>query len=136
MDVISRMHGGRSESVKFDSQGDVVTGTVLEVREVQMKDDGVPEVWKEGVPRMTPIFVLQTEEMDDEDDDGRRTLFARSGIYTAISNALRETFKKGTPTSAMILGSEIRVEWVDTVPARKKGHSDRKIYDARIHVPV
>lgn len=131
MGVASEMQkGGGAKPVAFREMGDYVEGRVVNIRTKQLTSFGsqAPETWPDGEPKMTPIYTVQTDLNEADDDDGQRDVYCRSGVYTAVANALRETFPSDVE-DRVIIGSHLRVQFVRKVPSNRG--NDRKIYEAR-----
>ncbi|MEO0600373.1 MAG: hypothetical protein AAF211_03000 [Myxococcota bacterium] len=139
MSVLRRMYeGGGARPVswpKRPSRNTFVEGVVIGIREKQLPDFKTknPETWKDGSPKMTPIFTLQTHTREDADDDGRRDLYLRSHAYTAVCEALRAAFPGGTLTGDDALkGCTLKLAFYKTEPGSGE---DRKLFKARITRP-
>lgn len=87
-------------SAKFDTPGTVVTGKITEEPQMQQQTepDGTPKVWKDsGEPMLQLVVTVQTAERDPdiEDDDGKRRIFIKGQMRTAVQQALRDSKCKG-----------------------------------------
>jgi len=91
--------GGRVPAGKFTNPGDSVGGLITEEpRETQQTniENGDLLFWSDGSKRMQLLVTVQTDQRDDsEDDDGRRRLFVRGQMRTAIQRAVNATDAKG-----------------------------------------
>lgn len=119
--------GGGGKSFSFGSQGSQpgtsVTGTVIDVREVQETnyDTKKPEFWDNGDPKMQIKVSLQTDLRDPANptDDGVRDVYlsgyrkahpttGTSGTLWAVLEAVRAT----TGGTSMAYGGRLTLQWV------------------------
>ena len=92
--------GERIPAARFPTPGTTVTGTICEPPRVEQQRDystGEPMYWRDGTPRMQLVVTLQTDERDPEypDDDGRRRLYVRGRMKTAIRQAVKTSGATG-----------------------------------------
>lgn len=92
--------GERIPAARFPTPGTTVTGTICEPPRVEQQRDystGEPMYWRDGSPRMQLVVTLQTDERDPEypDDDGRRRLYVRGRMKTAIRQAVKTSGATG-----------------------------------------
>jgi hypothetical protein len=98
--------GGNALSVKFEAPGDTIEGTLLNwsVSPVTKMGTGEIDTFPSGDPKYQFILTIQTGLRNDIDDDGRRTLYAKSHLFVAIKQAVASTgaedFEKGAWISA------------------------------------
>ena len=86
--------GGSKSAFTSDSlPGDTITGAVVSVDYKQVNDfnTGEPAFFPSGDPKMQFVIVIQTDQRDDEDDDGRRTIYipAWGSKKQALVDAMR-----------------------------------------------
>lgn len=86
--------GGSKSAFTSDSlPGDTITGAVVSVDYKQVNDfnTGEPAYFPSGDPKMQFVIVIQTDQRDDEDDDGRRTIYipAWGSKKQALVDAMR-----------------------------------------------
>lgn len=129
--------GDKVRSAAFPVKGHTVKGQILKAPSVMQQRDFVskePKFYKDGNPMKQWVFLLQTDERiedDDEDtiydeDDGRRGLYAKGQMEKAIrAAASRAGFKK----SSDFIGAHITVTWASQKPSQSGG-SPQKIYEA------
>jgi hypothetical protein len=95
---------------KFANPGDAIAGKIVGIREQQAKEFGTgkPLYWADGNPQIEVLFSLATDNREDNDDDGVRTVRVKGwGIQR---NALREACQKaGRPP---IVGDMLRAVYV------------------------
>lgn len=120
-------------------------GEVIAFRETQQKDmeTGKLITWDSGEPKMMGVWTIDTEgkstgkwedrtgdgdwvHVDVEDDDSVRTIYASSGLHTAIAAALR----KAKARESDFIGGRLRVKFIRTEKAQTKGWRPRKIFEA------
>lgn len=138
MGILKRiMERGAKPITWGDDPGQSVDGIVTVVREKQLQEYKSTrlETWEDGTPKLTPIITIDTGLQEDDEDDGLRDLYCRGGVYTALSEALRKAFPKGAPGDSALVGYDLYVELVDTVPASDPDMSDRKRFELRLTKP-
>lgn len=86
--------GGSKSAFTSDSlPGDTITGAVVSVDYKQVNDfnTGEPAFFPSGDPKMQFVIVIQTDQRDDEDDDGHRTIYipAWGSKKQALVDAMR-----------------------------------------------
>lgn len=116
--------GSRVKSASFPTKGTKVEGVIA--REPQMQQqrdiDGKPESWDNGDPKMQLKVVLATDQRDDADDNGERALYVKTGLRTAVADAMREA-----NISQLAVGDRLAVEYVGDGEA-KRGRTAPKQY--------
>ena len=113
--------------------GATVEGVIESIEEKQLTQFGadIGEAWPSGDAKMTPVVVLQTELQTDAEDDGRRAVYCRSGLFTALAEALRAAYPpQGQVEDAELIGATMKVQHHKAEPS-KRGN-DRKLYQMRI----
>lgn len=134
--VDSFLFGG-AKSATFPQIGATITGTISAPPELQQQRDmesGKPLTWEDGNPRMQMVVTLDTDERDpeDEDDDGTRRLFVKSGMKAAVARAV-----KAAGATKLEVGGRLTVKYVADDNARKKrGFNAPKVYEAHYVKPV
>jgi hypothetical protein len=108
MDTIMQSAGGRW--FKFTNPGDGITGKIVAYEERQAREymTDKPKTWTDGSPALEVLFTLATDQHDDADDDGKRTISIKGwGIQR---EALRDACQKaGRPP---IVGDMMRAVYV------------------------
>lgn len=124
-----------SKGLKFDVIGVTHTGTVKsEPRERQQTKFGSqdPDFWPNGDPKMQILVDLQTDQREDPNDDGTRTLYVASGnLKRAISDAIRTA-----GASDLLPGGVLTVQYVGNDPASKNPANPAKMYAAQYTAPT
>jgi hypothetical protein len=122
---------GRPETCKFESPGDMVSGTVTGISSQQAKKFGTGELlwWDDGRPRMDPVYVLRTHE-------GLRTLYV--GSYR-MRNAIRDAvlaagFERGQHVPGVRPGGTLVVRFTGLGEA-VKGAQPPRLYEAAYDPP-
>lgn len=130
-----------AKSAKFETPGDTVSGTLLEIGDEQQArkysptGDGGPDFWDDEKtrPKMQRKFVVQsTPDPVDPEDDGVRNIWAvvagkPGGLYAAINDAVK---------NATALGGTLTVVFTGTDPQSKNPANPRKLYAASYTDPT
>lgn len=123
--------GGGAPAAKFPTIGTTVKGTVLNSEVTQQIDFATqkPKFYDDGNPAMQVVITIQTDERDPsiEDDDGRRRLFVRGQMRTAVGEALRAAGAK------LEKGGTIAVQYAEDKPSNKGNPA--KQYRAQYQAP-
>lgn len=131
--------GGGGKSAKFENIGDTVTGRIVstEVRQQTDIKTGEPLTWENGDPRMQLVVTLATDQRDDEDDDGHRAVYVKGSkaggsqsMHDAVRTAVQTARAKGLEA-----GGTLTVSYVGAEPAKQRGMSDRKLWQASYTAP-
>ncbi|MDF7641743.1 hypothetical protein PT279_09120 [Bifidobacterium sp. ESL0784] len=112
-----------------DSQpGSTVTGTLELIETQQVRDFNTqqPAFWNDGKPQQEIHMVIQTTLRDDEDDDGRRSLYVKGwgGQLKAFREAMRNAGIKKAPKP----GDTITETYVGADPQSKNPAMPAKLY--------
>lgn len=116
------------KAVKFQTIGDTVTGKVVSFREAQVQKYGTNDLdfWPDGQPKMQVIIVLETDEEEDGDDDGMRSLYiASTRQKRALLNALRLGGSKEPDE-----GGTLTMTYTGNDPKSKNPANPAKMYSA------
>ncbi|WEV41622.1 hypothetical protein OZX57_06430 [Bifidobacterium sp. ESL0682] len=112
-----------------DSQpGSSVTGTLELIETQQMRDFNTqqPAFWNDGKPQQEIHMVIQTTLRDDEDDDGRRSLYVKGwGIQL---KAFREAMRNAGIKKAPKPGDTITETYKGADPQSKNPAMPAKLY--------
>jgi hypothetical protein len=140
-DIDDFLFGGGGAAAKFESQGDMVKGTVIEadLKQQTSMEDNKPLFWDNGDPRMQLVIRLQTDERDPskEDDDGVRTIYAKGGNFEvaegqgkslkdAIADALKQAGIKALDNRV-----ELKVAFTGLGKKTNRGYSAPKLFTAK-----
>lgn len=134
-DPTAFLMAGSCPSAKFPKIGASVTGTICEPPTVGQQTDmetGELKFWKDGKPMEHLVVTLQTEEHDSEieDDDGKRRIYIKFNMKTAIADAVRKSGAK-----ALEVGGKLTVTHTSVGQPTAKGFSPPKFYSAE-YVPA
>ena len=131
--------GGGGKSAKFDQVGDTISGTI-ESTDVKQQTDiatGAPLTWDNGDPRLVLAVRLQTDQKEDADDDGARSLYVKGSkkpgsrsLHDAVASAVRQAGAKGLEE-----GGTLTVKYVGEEPSATRGFNPRKLYEATYVAP-
>lgn len=131
--------GGSKSAFTSDSlPGDTITGTVVSVDYKQVNDfnTGEPAYFPSGDPKMQFVIVIQTDQRDDEDDDGRRTIYipAWGSKKQALVDAMRaEGMRKAS--EAFATGNIFTATFVEELQKQNpqtRARYREKVYTYRI----
>lgn len=131
--------GGSKSAFTSDSlPGDTITGAVVSVDYKQVNDfnTGEPAFFPSGDPKMQFVIVIQTDQRDDEDDDGRRTLYipAWGSKKQALVDAMRaEGMRKAS--EAFATGNIFTATFVEELQKQNpqtRARYREKVYTYRI----
>jgi hypothetical protein len=135
MGIASRIaSGGGAKGVSFLEVGATVEGVIENIEEKHLEDfQGQLEHWSNGDPKLTPVIIVQTDDQEGPEDDGRRAIYCRSGLFTALREALREAYPPlGQVEDSELIGAGLKVQFYKTEKASKRGFNDRKLYQMRL----
>lgn len=131
--------GGSKSAFTSDSlPGDTITGAVVSVDYKQVNDfnTGEPAFFPSGDPKMQFVIVIQTDQRDDEDDDGRRTIYipAWGSKKQALVDAMRaEGMRKAS--EAFATGNIFTATFVEELQKQNpqtRARYREKVYTYRI----
>jgi hypothetical protein len=129
------LSGGGPPSAKFKDIGTTVKGIVESANVSQQTDfaTGAPKTWDDGQPMMQLVVVLQTDDRDAEveDDDGKRRLFVKGQMRSAVIEAL-----KAAGTKAIEPGGTLAVRYAEDGEQKRAGHNAPKVYVAQYRAPA
>jgi hypothetical protein len=125
------MGGGGAPSAKFGGYGVTVGGRITEPAQVQQQRDvqtGEKKFWKDGNPMMQLVVTVQTDQRDPmlADDDGRRRLFVKGQMKTAIQDAVKLAGARG-----LEVGGHLQVTYTHDGPKSNPAFSAPKQYRAQ-----
>ncbi len=134
-DDVEGFLGGGGPALKFPTKGTSWTLTITEEPEMQQQTDfdtGDPLFWPDGKPRMQMILhgTVPEDQREDDEDDGERRLFVKSGLVKALRTAMREAKAK-----APAPGGVLEVAYVKDGPKPARGYPP-KIYEATYTPPA
>lgn len=133
LDPNAWLMGSGARSAKFESEGDKVVGIIrsMEMRQQTDIKSGTPKTWDNGDPMMQMVVVLETDERDDEEDDGMRTLYVKGQMQRAVGDAVRKAGERG-----LGVGGKLGVQFVNTAAPKQRGFNGAKQYVAKYEAPV
>lgn len=134
-DDVESFFGGGGPALKFPSKGTRWTLTITDEPEVVQQtsfDDGSPLFWDDGKPRMQMIIrgVVPEDQREDDEDDGERRLYAKSGVVKALRQAMRDAKVK-----APAPGGVLEIAYVKDGPKPARGYP-AKVYEASYTPPA
>lgn len=132
--------GGEGNSFGFDTVGASVTGTIVDIEQIQQTDmqTGQPAVWDDGKPKMMVRVELQTDIRDTPFDDGKRSVYLRGPRKPESKSSMAAVLAAvmaATGTRAIAPGGILTLTYTgDGVPPRK-GYNAPKEYGASYKAP-
>lgn len=128
--------GSGIPSAKFETIGQVVTGTVIEEPTSQQSrdfDTGEPKTWDNGDPMMEVVVKIQCDpDPSITDDDGVRKLFlGKPALLTAIRGAVRTAKADGIHA-----GGVLQIKYTGDAAPKKKGYNGAKQFAAKYTPPA
>ena len=117
-DVVGKVVRGRVEAATVADQTDIKTGTV--------------KTWQDGSARKQLVITILTEERDptNSEDDGRRRLFAKSNMFTAIREAVKKT------GGQLQVGGKLAVQYTGDGEQKEVGLNAPKLFKAQYEPPA
>jgi len=137
------LQGAGAKAFPFENMGDMVSGKIVEMNKRQQTsiDDGTPQFWNDGSPKMMLVLTLQTELRENEEDDGMRNIYLRGGNFevaqgkgTSSLTAVRDAVKRSGSEKGIELGGTLTLQWSGTAP-RKGAYNPAKLYVAVYKAP-
>lgn len=136
-DISTFLMGGGTTSAKFETIGDRVSGEILSVEVTQQTDlDGNPKFWDNGKPMEQLVVVLQTDERNDEEDDGRRAVYLKGSNKHASSRKAAADAVKEAGAKSLEVGGTFALAYIGDGEPTKRGFSAPKLYQAAYKPPV
>jgi hypothetical protein len=130
---MSFMGTASAASVKFERIGDSVSGTIIgEIIERQQTDYSTksPKFFPDGSPMLQWVVPLYVADEFGPDDEGRRTLYLKAGLVTAVRTAV-----KMAGAADLAEGGELFVEYVANEAPRNPGMKPAKRFQASYRPP-
>lgn len=141
-DYLDKLSGGGRSAFPQDCPiGTTVRGVVTDARIEQQTDvnDGSLKFFKSGTPMMVLVLTVQTDERDDDEDDGLRSVWARGGNYTvesgegtAMAPAIRDAMKDAGVDAETLVGSTLAVRKSGLGKRTAAGRSQPNLYVAKV----
>ncbi|MFB9620670.1 hypothetical protein [Brooklawnia cerclae] len=135
--------GDAGNSFRFDTVGDQVTGTVVDLVEQQQTDlqTGEPRTFSNGQPMMMYRVDLQTSlrEPGDQFDDGKRSIFLKGSRAAESQSSLAAVLaavKAATGTTALATGGTLTLKYIGEGVAKTRGFNPPKLYAATYQPPT
>jgi hypothetical protein len=132
LDPNSLIMGSGARSAKFASPGDRIWGTIVGTKTMQQKDmQGQLMFWPDGNPKLQVAITLLTELVEDDEDDGLRTVYARGQMMAALRAAFVKAGVRG-----MEDGGRLLVQYMKDAEPTQKGFNGAKQYFAKYDPPT
>lgn len=124
-----------TRSHKFDVIGSTCKGTIESLELLQQTDfeSGAPLFWDDAKTqaKMQLRIILATDERDGDDDDGRRSVWAKGQLQVAIRDAI-----KTAGADKIEEGGTLAVQYSADGEPPKRGMNAPKIYKAKYESPT
>ncbi|MGZ4610440.1 MAG: hypothetical protein ACXV2H_09310 [Actinomycetes bacterium] len=127
------MSGG-ARSAKFPEVGTIVKGTITTPPTLSQQTDfttGALKTWDDGKPMMQLIVTIATDEKDDVEDDGLRSLYVKGAMQAAVKDAIRKAGARG-----LEVGGTIAVKYTGDGVAKQRGMNPPKQFAAQYVAPT
>ncbi len=134
-DAQAWLMGNSAKSATFPEAGTTYEGRILELRMVQQRDfvSKQPKFWpNDGSPMMQAAITIQTDARDDEQDDGKRVIYAKAQMRDAIRDAVTES---GYDTTQSWVGGVLKVRY-EKDGVSEQGLNPPKLYRAKFTPPA
>ena len=143
-DINDFLFGGGGKAAKFDNLGDIVEGTITDVKLSQQTsmETNEPLTWSDGSPRMQLVISLQTTDRSDDNDDGVRRVFAKGGNYEVASGrgkSLKDAIGDAVKVAGVRSideGGILKIGYTGEGKKTNRGYSAPKLYVASYKPPV
>lgn len=134
-DVNQFLMASGTKSFKFDAIGKTAKG-VIESAEIQQQrsiDDGTPLFWDEAKtqPKNQVRIVLQTDDRENDDDDGRRAIYVKGQMQNAVRDAVIAAGEEKLEP-----GGTLAVRYESDGEPPKRGMNAPKNYKAQYKAPI
>ena len=133
-DVNRFLMSSGTKSHKFDPVGSTIKGTIesAEIQQQRSIDNGDPLYWDDAKtqPKNQVRIVLQTDERDGEDDDGRRAIYVKGQMQNAVRDAVI-----AAGVDKLEEGGTLAVQYYADGEPPKKGMNAPKQYKAQYRPP-
>lgn len=127
--------GPRAAFIKDTPIGTTVTGQIVDavVRQVTDYTTGEPQFWESGEPKQQVVITIQTDNMDDRDDDGKRGVYVKmwGDHKRALLDAMR-AMGASKLSQALHPGNILTAVFEREEPNRNPRLNATKIYKYRI----
>ena len=132
--------GTEGTSFKFDTVGATVTGTVIDMEELQQTDlsTGEPRTFTNGQPMMMYRISLQTDITDTDTDDGIRSIYLKGSRNPESQSSLAAVLyavKKATGTTQIEQGGTLTLTYIGDGKSKTRGFNPPKLYTATYERP-
>lgn len=129
--AVDSLLGPVIKSVIWPEIGASVSGTVLSLKSaLQTNLDGEVRTYENGDIRMQVIVTLQTDEVEDDDDDGVRKLYIRGAMVKSVRAEMARNKVRGLRP-----GGHLTVTYIEDGPAQK-GKNPAKLFSVAYEPPA
>ena len=134
-DVNQFLMASGTKSFKFGAIGATAKGTIesAEIQQQRSIDDGSPLFWDDAKtqPKNQVRIILQTDEHDGDDDDGRRAIYVKGQMQNAVRDAVI-----AAGVDKLEEGGTLAVQYYDDGEPPKRGMNAPKLYKAQYKPPA
>ena len=132
-DANSFLMGSGGRSATFPNVKDMVWGTIVsfDTRQQTAIGSNEPMFWKDGSPRLQLVITLQTDKVEDDEDDGVRKVYAKGQMIQAIRKAVTAAGERGLAN-----GGKLAIQYVKDGERTQAGFNAPKVYGAKYEPPV
>lgn len=134
IDANDWLMSGGAKSAKFPEVGTVVKGSITTPPTLSQQTDfttGALKTWDDGKPQMQLVVTIQTDEKDDVEDDGVRSLYVKGAMQAAVKDAIRKAGARG-----LEVGGTIAIKYTGDGVAKTRGMNPPKQFAAQYVPPT
>jgi hypothetical protein len=118
-------------AISWPEIGASVTGIVVSAEVAQQTDlDGAPKTFEGGDIRMQLIVTLQTDLVEDDDDDGLRRVFVKGAMVRPFRAEMKRNKVRGLRP-----GGRLTVTYREDGEVTKRGFNPPKLFDVAYEAP-
>lgn len=121
---------GGAKTIKLDSIGETITGTILSVntKQVTAFGSGAPEFWDDGNPKMQIVITIKSDDLED----GEGSFYAKAWGTDKAALSAAVAMSGLTADQALAPGNEITITHTELRPHKTPGFNPSKIYEFQI----
>ena len=122
--VADLLGGGGARVFKFPSVGTEIIGYIVKAQVTDQRDlQGNVKTFANGDPMQQIVVTVQTDIREDADDDGKRRVFVKGAMFSALREALEAS---GAPT--LEVNGRITVTHTSVGTPSQKGYNPPKLF--------
>jgi len=125
-----------SKSARFETIGDRIEGVIISAKEDDQTDIETGQVkrWQDGTPMKQWVIELQTTLNDGDDDDGKRTVWAKGGRFEAAQGdgqSLMEALRSAADGKPIEEGAHLIVQMTGLGKKKNPAYASPKLFKAK-----